>query len=126
VLGRSQAAMTIEEFAWKVNVTAVDGTDWHAQVQQHFDDLQEGANYTVRFRAKADSPRGLGVAAHIAEPDWHQIGFIKPVSLSVDWQSYELEFQAKQIAAKNMIVFSVGERTGTVWIAEFGLTKGAE
>ena len=43
----------------RVDVTAVDGTDWHAQLCQVFDDLQEGETYTIRFRAKADAPRRM-------------------------------------------------------------------
>jgi hypothetical protein len=38
-------------------------------------------------------------------------------------RGYEIKFQAKDLAAKNMIQFHLGERTGTVWIADFTVTK---
>ena len=40
------------------------------------------------------------------------------------WQDYHYEFQAKDLAAENSIQFLVGDQTGTVWIADFTLTKG--
>jgi hypothetical protein len=46
--------------------------------------------------------------------------------LTQEFRDYEFKFQAKDLAAKNMIQFYLGERTGTVWIADFTLTKGAQ
>jgi WD40 repeat protein/serine/threonine protein kinase len=39
----AQATLTPEGNAQRVDVTAVDGTDWHAKLMQVYDDLQEGA-----------------------------------------------------------------------------------
>jgi hypothetical protein len=47
------------------------------------------------------------------------------VPLTEDWQPYHYKFQAKDLAAWNKIKFGLGDRTGTVWIAGFTLTKGA-
>jgi len=93
---------------------------------QVFDDLQEGATYTVRFRAKADVPRPIVVYGEIGEPDWKNIGLNQVVPLTEEWQTYQYEFQAKNLAAQNTIQFRLGDRTGTVWIADFTLTKGAK
>jgi WD40 repeat protein len=125
LLGTAQATHTHEGDAHRIDVTAVDGTNWHAQLYQLFDDLQEGATYTVRFRAKANAPRSLELLAQINEPDYHLIGLNETVPLTGDWRTYHYQFQAKESAARNTVVFNVGERTGTVWIANFTLTKGA-
>jgi WD40 repeat protein/serine/threonine protein kinase len=124
--GNAKATLAAEGKASRVDVTAVDGTAWHAQLVQCFDDLQEGASYVVRFRARADVPRPINLAGIIGEPDYHGIGLYEVVSLSEDWQDYEYKFQAKGLAASNMIQFHLGERTGTVWIADFTLIKGAQ
>jgi WD40 repeat protein/serine/threonine protein kinase len=124
--GTARATRVREGTAHRVEVTAVDGTPWHVQLVQGFDDLQEGATYTVRFRARADAPREVNLYAQIAEPDWHGIGLNKAVPLTKDWGEYRYEFQAKGLAAQNLLVFNVGERTGTVWIADFTLTKRAK
>jgi hypothetical protein len=124
--GPAQAKLTSEGNARRVDVTAVDDTAWHAKLVQVFDDLQEGATYTIRFRAKADAPRSIGLYGLIAQLDWHGIGLQKDFSLTEDWQDYECQFQAKDLVALNMIEFQVGQRTGTVWIADFTIAKNAK
>ncbi len=63
VLGTARATMTPEADAHRIDVTAVDGTDWHVQLRHSLDDLDEGATYTVRFRARADVPSSMFLAA---------------------------------------------------------------
>lgn len=122
----AQATLTIEENVHRVDVTAVDGTGWHARLSQVFDDLEEGATYTVRFRARADVPRPMQVYGQIGEPDWHGFGLNEVVPLTADWQTYEREFRAKDLAASNMIQFVVGERRGTVWIADITVRRATK
>ena len=93
--GTAQATLTPEGDAHRIDITAVDGTDWHVQLYQLFDDLQEGATYTVRFRARADAPSSLVLVAQVVVPDWHPIGLIEDVPLSDGWRAYRYEFQAK-------------------------------
>jgi WD40 repeat protein len=121
--GSVKATLAPEGKASRVDVTAVDGTAWHAQLVQQFDDLQEGASYTIRFRAKADIPRPINLAGIVDEPNYDGIGLSEVVPLTQEFRNYEFTFQAKNLAAKNMIQFNVGERTGTVWIADFTVTK---
>jgi tetratricopeptide (TPR) repeat protein len=66
------------------------------------------------------------LGGYIDEPDWHGIGLRQDVPLSEAWQDFQYEFQAKDLAAENSIHFIVGDQTGTVWIADFTLTKGTE
>jgi hypothetical protein len=126
VNGTARATAATEGNVHRLDVTAVDGTDWHAQFFQSFDDLWEGTTYTVRFRARADARRNLMLIAQAIEPEWHSIGLFERGPLSHDWRAYQYEFQAKDLATENMIVFNLGERTGTVWIADFTLTRGAK
>jgi WD40 repeat protein len=123
---KAQATLTVEENVHRVDVTAVDGTAWHARLSQVFDDLEEGATYTVRFRARADVPRPMQLYGQIGETDWHGFGLNEVVPLTADWQTYERQFRAKDLAASNMIQFIVGERTGTVWIADITVTRATK
>jgi WD40 repeat protein len=125
LLGAAEAKLTSEGNTHRVDVTAVDDTHWHAKLVRVFDDLQEGVTYTIRFRAKADAPRSIALYGLIAQPDWHGIGLQKDFSLTEDWQDYECQFRAKDLAALNRIEFQVGQRTGTVWIADFTIVKNA-
>jgi WD40 repeat protein/serine/threonine protein kinase len=123
--GTAQATLTAEGNVCRVDITAVDDTVWHAKVRQIFDDLQEGATYTVRFRAKADAERRINLDGQIDQPDWHLTGLDEIVPLTENWQDYHYTFQAKGLARLNRIQFFLGEHTGTVWITDFSLTKGA-
>jgi hypothetical protein len=122
----ARATLTTEGNVCRVDVTAVDGTNWHARATRVFDDLQEGATYTVRFRAKADVPRQIILYGQVDEPDWHDIGLSQDVPLTERWQTYQYQFRAKGLAAENAIQFILGDRTGTVWIADFTLTREAK
>jgi WD40 repeat protein/serine/threonine protein kinase len=123
--GTAGATLALEGNGHRVEVTAVDGTHWHVQLWQTLDDLQEGATYTVRFRAKADAPRQLNLCGQTTT-DWLGIGLDEAVPLTKDWDSYQYEFRAKGLAAQNVIIFNVGEQTGTVWITDFTITKSAK
>jgi WD40 repeat protein len=47
LLNEAQAIVTGNVKEYEVHVTAVDSTDWHVQLIQVFDDLEEGATYTI-------------------------------------------------------------------------------
>ncbi len=123
LFGTAQATLAAQGNVGRVDIAAVDGTDWHARITKLFDDPQAGATYTVRFRAKADAPRRIWLGGNIDEPDYHGIGLGQVVPLTEAWQDYQYKFQAKDLAAENSIYFNVGDQTGTVWIADFTLTK---
>ncbi len=125
LFGTAKATLAIEENVCRIAVAAVDGNNWHVRIIRMFDDPQAGATYTVRFRAKADAPRRIFLVGSIDEPDYHGIGLLQEVRLTQAWQDYQYKFQAKDLAAENMIQFNVGDQTGTVWIADFTLAKSA-
>jgi serine/threonine protein kinase/WD40 repeat protein len=126
VFGTARATLTTEGNVCRVEVTAIDKTDWNVQICQVLEDLQEGATYTVRFRAKADAPRRMRLWGEIASPNWHCIGLDTAVPLSKDWTPYQYEFQAKDLMGSTKINFRLGNQTGTVWIADFTVTRGAK
>jgi hypothetical protein len=126
MFGTAQATLANEGNVNRVNVSAVDGTNWHARLSQGRDDLQEGATYTVRFRAKGDAARVIALSGQTDEPDWHDIGLNQEVRLTQEWQNYEYQFRPRNLGASNVIRFLLGDRMGTVWIADFSLTTGAK
>jgi hypothetical protein len=126
VQGTAQATRTFEGNIHRVDVTAIDGTKYHCQLLQLFDDLQEGETYSVRFRAKTDVAREILLNSSIRQPDYNNTGLRQLVSLSDDWQLYQYDFQAKDLAARNGINFVLGDQIGTFWIADFSVTKTAK
>jgi hypothetical protein len=62
----------------------------------------------IRERRR-DPPRGRGIrAADLGE-----------------WHDFAYEFQAKDLAAENSFQLNVGDQAGTVWVADFTVTKRA-
>jgi hypothetical protein len=47
------------------------------------------------------------------------------VPLTKDWRDYQYEFRAKGITARNTMQLILGQQTGTVWVADFTVTKRA-
>ncbi len=87
--------------------------------------LQEGATYTLRFRARADRPRSMNLAGAITQPDYHNIGLAEKVPLTQKWRMYRYVFTAKNVAPQiDVPLFLLGEEAGTVWLADVSLTKG--
>jgi len=121
VLGNARATMVNEMNITRVDITAVDGTDFHVQFGPLFDDLEAGASYTVRFRARADTNRTVDLYGHINELDWHGIGLNEPIFLTEEWKSFTYDFRTINLAAVNRIKFDIGQQTGTVWVADFSV-----
>jgi WD40 repeat protein len=133
--GTTRATLTTKGNVCQVEVTAVDGTDGTAKLTHLFDNLQEGANYTIQFSAKADAPRPIVLRTIASPPDYHDIGLgQQTVHLTKEWRPYKYEFRAKKVSrqgiperlyfgAWNEIHFILGQQRGTVWVKDFTLTK---
>ncbi len=108
-------------------VTQVDDTDWHVQAHVTGLNFKEGNTYTVSFRAKADAPRSLPVGAGLDEADWHGIGLGAAAALTTDWQTFHYTFQAQGVVPDHgRVAFTLGGKTGTVWIEDLQVKPGAE
>ncbi len=111
----------------RVNITKTDGTGWHVQVHQTGLDLKSGDTYTVTFRAKADAPRSLPVAAGMDEADWHNVGLDTTAVLTTEWQTFQYVFAAHDaVPQHSRLAFTLGGQTGTVWIDLLKIHPGAD
>ncbi len=110
-----------------VQVTQVDGTSWHVQVHQTGLDLRAGDTYTVKFRAKADTPRSVNVSAGLDQADWHNIGLSRDAAVTTDWKEFRYVFTAQNtVVGHARIAFILGDATGTVSLSDLQIHAGAE
>ena len=124
--GGGAATQAIEADALKVTVTAVGTTRGSVQVLHLLSSLNNGENYTVRFRARADAPRPIRVLARTNIPmNFRPIGLQETVNLTTDWQTFEYKFTVKgaDVMGNRALVFQFGMKTGTVWIGDVSLVK---
>jgi hypothetical protein len=118
--GKASGGVTIDGDAVKVQVLAVDGVSYHLQLFQQKAVLYNGRTYRVRFKAKADRPYTLKVAAGINHPDYHEMGMAQEVSMTSDWQPYEFTFRAEGAdGQRNKIPsFVCAYALGTFWVKD--------
>jgi hypothetical protein len=89
--------------------------------------LSSGTQYTLHFRAKASTPqmsedlfRGMEIV--VASPQGNVS--LADVTLSGDWQTFDLSFQAPMNTTKATLQFRTGLVGGSVTMDSVGLYKG--
>jgi len=123
------AAPGADATAQELHIAAASGIDWHVQVSLRGLALDEGAVYTIEFRAKASQPRKLGVGVGLdaeARPQepWRSFGLLESVDLDTDWRTIRLVFPAHSTAgAPAALSLNAGQTTGTISIADLKLVR---
>ncbi len=106
--------------ALRVQVTAVDGTDWHAQFGQSNLALQAGRTYRVRFAARASTPTTVYASIMRASDPWDALGWSQTINLTTAWQVYDYTFTATEtLYGGAQLAFSVGQAVRTLWFDSF-------
>ena len=112
--------------AARVQIDRAGTQGWHVQFHQAGLDFRDGELYTVRFWARADRQRTLGIGANLDKGDYHNIGLVAPVKLTTEWQSFKLTFRAKQtVAGHGRLGFIMGLSAGAVDLAGISIRQGA-
>lgn len=100
----------------KIQVTNTSGTDWHAQFKYVNFSFKKDSNYVLKFAAKADKSRliGVGLMRNDAPYTWYGG---QSFNLTTDWQTFQISFTATEdIVNTGRISFSVGHTTGSIWL----------
>ena len=105
-----------------IDVTRAGDQRWNIQLQSSVEP-HEGRQYTLRFRAKADTSRPLGIVGAVNVPDYHMIGLLQNVDLTTDAQDFSFTFTAEKLLPGHDSVpqFQMGDRAGKVWISHISL-----
>jgi hypothetical protein len=105
-------------------ISKVSDTFWHLELRQSLLRLRKGQEYAVRFRARADKPRAITVAAQQELDPWRGLGLSRAVNLAAEWKTFAFGFVANADEANAKLAFFVGQTTGDVWLAEPSLVPG--
>ena len=85
--------------------------------------LQQGRTYTLRFMARADKPRSVGVTvttntAEAVSP----VGLRETAQVGTAWQMFRYTFVAPQTSESlRLPCFLIGDAKGTLWLANITL-----
>jgi len=121
------AKLTADEGGLRVDVSKVDGTDWHVQLyQKGLGLLKNGTAYTMTLDMKADRDGLREIGAHLDQPDYGDIGLSGKVQLTPQWETYTLWFTAKNaVDGHNRLpTIILGAAPGTTWIRNITLKEG--
>lgn len=122
----AQATVSHEGDALKITITAAGTDNWQMQLARGKGDLDEGRQYTLRLRAKADPPREVAALGSVDKPDTPYF-LAQVVSVTSEWKVYTLTFTAKGVAPGRVTApsFQFGKGpAGTLWLSDVTLTAG--
>lgn len=109
--GSEAGLMRIPEFPLGTRVAIAktfNNTPKHIQLIQQGVMLQLNTRYRLRFHARADQPRDMYVAVSQVEYPWNGLGLKQQISLTSEWQFFDLEFVAKSTDRNARLVFDLG------------------
>ena len=108
----------------RVEITRAGTRDsWHIQVSHKPLIVQGHEWYSLRFRARADDLREIGVAVSQDHAPWDDLGFYRTVAVMKQWQDYEWEFVMGADDNQARVHFDVGGWDASVEIGDVRLLK---
>ena len=124
-VGTAHATLRREGGTLRLDIASVDGVAQHLQCFQRGVNLQEGHDYTLKFRSRSDVLRDVQVAALLDQPDYHNVGLKKITPLLPVWQTFTYTFRVTHPLTNDTSVpcFMLGNKSGTVWLADVSVTE---
>ncbi len=111
--------------AARIEITNPGEAGWHVQFNQPGLNVQKGALYTVRFRARADAARRITVNVGQAHHPWGGLGLSRDVNLTDKWQDFELVFEASETDANARLNFTeMATRRGGIELSQIRFQPG--
>jgi hypothetical protein len=117
-------SMQVADGAFVFTTKAVTGTVWHVQACQAPLQLDNGAEYVIRFKMKSPDACAVDLVAQINQPDYHPIGLVETIVPPREFKGYEFAFVARDVVpGNNAILFNLGKNRGKVMVKEMVILK---
>ncbi len=121
----AQAEASAEEGALHIRIRQTSYAGWHVQFHQPKLRIEKDKLYTIRFSARADTPRTITVSLSMAHEPWEALGGTHQVALTPEWREYELVVLTHQADENARLLFSdMGTQGGEVWFRTISLQPG--
>jgi hypothetical protein len=108
----------------RINVTAIDGTNWHVQWLQTMLSMKKDSAYAVSFAARSDRARSIFVGVQQnSSPYTFYTG--AAFNLTTNWQRFTFSFIAPAtMIGDTKLAFMLGDEAGHYWFDDvaFGRT----
>jgi hypothetical protein len=110
----------------RLEISAVDGTEWHLQFGQAGLKLKKGQFYTLSFRGRTEGPKKISVGVSQAHAPWQNLGITSAVTLYPQETDQYYGFTASADDDNARISFSVGAEKGAIYLGNLGLRTGGQ
>ncbi|MBI4603400.1 MAG: cellulase family glycosylhydrolase [Planctomycetes bacterium] len=110
--------------AVRVEVEKPTGVSWHVQLKRVGLSVRQGAFHTVRFLARADRERTIGVAVGQDKTPWANLGLAEQVRIGPTWKQHRFGFAAAAGEAEARLFFSLGDDGAAVELAAVSFRAG--
>jgi hypothetical protein len=110
----------------RIDVTKVDGTSWHLQLNQGGLKVKKGQFYTVSFRAKTEGPKQTTVSVGQAHEPWQNLGLSATVRLGAEEREFRYGFVAGADDENARVSFAVGWQAGRIELGRLALQTGGQ
>ncbi|MCK4999236.1 MAG: carbohydrate binding domain-containing protein, partial [Anaerohalosphaera sp.] len=123
-----KAGMSVTSYkstnAIKIEISKIDDTDWHLQINQGGLKLEKSKYYTLSFKAASEGKRKIGVSVGQAHGPWKNLGLSSNVQSDKQWQNYSFGFVASDDDDNGRVNFSFGDSSTSLYLAEIELRPG--
>jgi endo-1,4-beta-xylanase len=129
--GKGKASMKIKQgygtqgsIGARVQVDAVDATNWHVQFQVPDWIAEKGKNYRLSYKARSEAKKIIHTAIMGGAPGWEYVdGADAPLNNS--WQEFSQEFEAHRGGFKQMRVHLFLTQKGVYYFDDFYIEEVA-
>lgn len=111
-------------YSMKVTNTSLGEVDWHFKVEQFEMSFEGGERHTIKFWAKAGSPREVLVCLQMSHEPYE--GYLyRNVYLTRDWREFVIEtIPEKDNDREHWLAFHCGQSLVTWWLDDVRYYKG--
>jgi hypothetical protein len=112
-------------FSMKMTPVTIDGTGWHLKVKQDNLSFEGGKKHTIKFWAKAETPRVVQLCLQMNHEPWD--GWLwEDVNLTEDWQEFVIEvIPPVDNDQEHWLAFHYGQSLTTWWLDNVRYYRGA-
>lgn len=104
----------------------VTGVRWHIRLSRLPVAVAAQEMYSLRFQARADGVRTIGVSVLQTQPPWERLSPHHNIEVTPLWRTYRYRFLATMSEERAQIQFSVGASRHSVEISELSLIRLAD
>ena len=120
LLGRGEPGTLRVEIA-----RAPTRTAWHIQLAEQGLSVHRGDTLALRFQARADRPRSIGVALMRGQAPWRNLGYSGTVGLDTVWRDFAVPIVVTESHLRGRLQFDLGAESPSVELRGIALVHVA-